>query len=189
MIAPPPVVAQLQPDVYFTFSDGINQSSVQRIMNNLTLATNNGAPNVHLFFHSAGGSVSDGIALYNFFRAYTTNLVLYNGGMVASIAAISYLGARTRKTSAHAVFMLHKTTNLPLQPAQSGTLQVMAESVALDDRRSDAIRAEHTRIPAERLALLDKYDLFITAQEAVEYGMAQEIAEFSPPTGGKLYNI
>ncbi len=74
-IGTPPTVPQ---PVYASFCDGINQASVQRIMNNLALAMKTNVPAFHLFFQSNGGSVGDGIALYNYFRALPLELTIYN---------------------------------------------------------------------------------------------------------------
>ena len=47
---------------------------------------------VHLLFQSNGGTVGDGLCLYNFFRSLPISLTFYNTGSVASVAAIAYLG-------------------------------------------------------------------------------------------------
>ena len=58
--------------VYAVFSGGIDQSTVQRIINAFTTAMSQGVTDVHLLFQSAGGFIGDGICLYNFLRAITT---------------------------------------------------------------------------------------------------------------------
>ncbi|MDP9024901.1 MAG: ATP-dependent Clp protease proteolytic subunit [Candidatus Eremiobacteraeota bacterium] len=185
MIEPPQVPAV----IYAAFSDFINQATLQRAINGLTNVAQKGAKEVHVFFQSAGGNVGDGLALYNFFRAYPISLTLYNPGQVASIAVVAYLGAKHRKASAHAVFQLHRTTNLPSQPTGSYTLRALADSTALDDARTEAVIRAHTTIPDDRWAQLDKYDVFIPAPEAVKYGIADEIGEFSPPPGTQIFSV
>ena len=180
---------QRPPDVYLAFCDFINQATVQRIMEKVTRAANIGAPAVHLFFQSAGGSVGDGIALYNFFRALTIDLTIYNPGAVQSVATIAYLGAAKRLTSEAAVFMLHRATNQPMQPMQATALHVIAESVALDDRRMETILRSVAKVPEARFTLLDKYDVFVTAQEAVAYGIAHEVGDFLLPQGAQIFNV
>jgi ATP-dependent protease ClpP protease subunit len=89
-----PQVDQPRREVYGTFSGPINPDAVQRIFNQFAIVSNptNNIEHVHFLFQSIGGSVGDGVALYNFFRAFTVPLTPYNCGNVASIATIAYLG-------------------------------------------------------------------------------------------------
>jgi ATP-dependent Clp protease protease subunit len=144
---------------------------------------------MHLFFHSIGGFVSDGLAMYSYFKAIPFDLTLYNPGVVASIGVIAYLGARKRATSAHAIFMIHRTQcNIP-----QGTTAVRAQNIVnaalLDDQRTEAILKERLSLPADKWEHFESDDLHFSAQEAVQYGIADEIADFSPPPGTQIYNI
>jgi ATP-dependent Clp protease protease subunit len=176
-------VSQLPETIYAAFSGNIDVASSHKIVNGLAACMAGGVKAVHLFFHSSGGAVGDGIALYNFFRAMPIDLTIYNPGIVASVAAIAYLGGRQRKTSPYASFMVHRTRFQPLQPAQAGALEALAHTAVLDDRRTEEIIRACTTIPDERLAYMNNYDLWLNANEAVEYGIAQEKGEFSPPFG------
>lgn len=57
---------------------------------------NNQVKKVHLFFHSTGRFVGDGLAVYSYFKAVPFDLALYNPGVVASIGVIAYLGGPTQ---------------------------------------------------------------------------------------------
>jgi ATP-dependent Clp protease protease subunit len=116
------------------------------------------------------------------------DVTLYNAGSVQSIAAVAYLGAKRRKVSARATFSYHRTTASP-QGAKIGDLKAIAESVISDDLRSESILREHIDIPADKWALLDKGDLWFTAEEAVAANIADEIADFAPPVGSILYSL
>ena len=61
--------------------------------------------------------------------------------------------------------------------------------MAIDDRRVIEIVRTHTSIPKSRLPNMKDYDLWLTAQEAVDYGVADEIGDFSPPRGAVLFNL
>jgi ATP-dependent protease ClpP protease subunit len=105
-----------------------------------------------------------------------------------SIAAIAFLGASKRKTSARATFMIHRTTASP-QSASAGRLHSVAESVVFDDQRTEAILKSHFNLSPEEWADLDKRELWFSAEEAIKAGLAEEIGEFSPSKGSKLYTI
>src|SRR5213080_2998307 len=99
----------LPSEVWATFAGPIDQAAVQRALSNLATASGTGVKHVHLLFQSLGGTVGDGVCLYNVFRALPFDLTLYNAGSVQSIAVISYLGAKRRKASTHATFAIHRT--------------------------------------------------------------------------------
>lgn len=183
-----PQAPQLPKEVYGAFCSAINQDSVQRIIANFAIAMNGKVQKVHLFFQSSGGTVGDGIALYNYFKALPLDLTIYNPGGVFSIATIAYLGAKKRKASAHAMFGLHRTTG-PAVAVESDKLKTLAEAAAMDDQRTQAIIREHTKLPPAKWEQLNKGELFFPAAEAVEYGIADEIADFSPPVGTAIFNI
>src|ERR1035438_7167886 len=93
-------------ELYAVFCGQIDQLSVQHIFAAVEEASRNSVKSIHILFQSSGGCVGDGVCLYNFFRVLPFDLTLYNVGSVQSIAAIAYLGAKHRKTSAHALFQL-----------------------------------------------------------------------------------
>lgn len=175
-------------EAYTVFCGNIDQDSARRILQGLAVATNPAARigHVHLLFQSTGGTVADGICLYNFFRTLPVDLTIYNVGSVTSIAVVAYLGAKRRKTSAHATFMIHRTTSSP-QGAATGTLQAIAKSTALDDARTEAILRAHIKLPDADWSNLDKQPLFFSADEAVKIEMADEIGDFSPPKGSQIF--
>jgi ATP-dependent Clp protease protease subunit len=179
----------LPAEVYGVFSDQINQASVQRIFQNLALATNAGVKHAHILFHSTGGLVPDGIALYNLFRALPIELTLYNPGSVQSIAVIAYLGAKHRKASANATFQIHRTI-FTSQAARADQLEVLAEVTHLDDVRTEGILRAHLKLSDKDWDKFDRAGLMVfSAQDAVKIQMADELADFSPPQGAKIFNI
>jgi ATP-dependent Clp protease, protease subunit len=178
----------LPQEIYAVFCEGVNEGSVKRLCASLSFATQNNIRHVHLMFQSTGGTVGDGICLYNFIKALPIDLTIYNCGSVVSIAALAYLGAKKRKTSASATFMLHRTTGAS-QPATAGRLHSIAESVVLDDKRTETILRSHVRLSPEEWAALDKHELWFSAEEAIKAGLADEIGEFGPPKGSQIYTI
>jgi ATP-dependent protease ClpP protease subunit len=185
---PPNDPAQNRSDVFAVFCGSIDQQSVQRIFSSLTAATQ---PSInvgrfHLIFQSSGGNVGDGVCLYNFFKTLPVELVLYNVGATMSAAAIAYLGANKRCTSARASFMVHRTHVSP-QSAKAQTLKACTDMVALDDSRTESILRAHLNLPD--WGELDRYDLFFSGEEAVKVGLADEICEFSPPPGTQIFNV
>ena len=175
-------------DVYAVFCGGIEQATAQKIVNGLTGAMALKVQHVHVLFQTAGGYIADGVFLYNFFRTIPIELTLYNGGQISSAGVMVFLGARHRKTSPNATFMVHRSTNTA-QFATSSKLQHMAKSLILDDQRCETILRDHVNLPPELWAEIEHRDLYISGDEAVSFSMADEIGEFSPPAGTQAYNL
>jgi ATP-dependent Clp protease protease subunit len=172
---------------YAVFAGPIDQAAVQRIFAGITTGTVNKVEEVHVLFHSHGGNVADGVCLYNFFRSLPLNLVLYNVGHVCSAATIAFLGAKKRKTSAYATFMIHRTQSVP-QAATAERLHAIAHSVVADDERTEAILRQSLTLTDDQWAVHRSADLWLTAKEAVACGLA-EIGEFAPPPRTIIHNI
>ena len=109
--------------------------------------------------------------------------------MVSPGCAFSTLGARHRHVSAVGTFMIHKT----YFPAQSGAnafrLKALSELAAGEDIRIESIIKAMTRIPDDRWEHHALGDVSFDAQDSIEFGIAQDIREWSVPSGGQVYNI
>ena len=183
---------QIAPDltinsVYAVFAGAIDQAAVQRIFQGITGASASGVNDIHLLFQSFGGTVGDGVCLYNFFRSLPIDLTLYNVGNVSSAATTAFLGAKKRKASTYATFMVHRVQS-PGQPATSERLHAIAHSVVADDERTEAILRQHLTLNDDQWLVHRNADLWLTAKEAASCGLA-EIGEFCPPIGSKIFNV
>lgn len=177
----------LPPVLYGLFAGQIDQLAVQRFHNAITIASQNGARELHLLFQCSGGFVGDGISLYNLFRVSPVELTIYNAGSISSIGVIAYLGAKNRKASKHSAFMIHKAY---LNPAIGGADRLVAavDHLRLEDQRIESILKEHSNIPAEKWEMHKYADVWLSANDAAVYGIC-EIGEFAPPLGSPFFNV
>lgn len=174
--------------VYTTFVGNIDQAAVQRFFIGMATVMATPITDVHVLFQSTGGFIGDGVCLYNYFQSLPFTLTLYNAGSVQSIATIAYLGAKKRKVSTYATFMIHRSYNFP-QAATATRLESITHSVRLDDQRTEAILRKHIRLTDAQWNDLDHHDLVFSAEEAIKIGLADEITDFAPPKGTRIYNI
>jgi ATP-dependent Clp protease protease subunit len=186
MSTPAPI---LQPEeVYVVFCDQINAETVKKLAVSSSYASQNNIRHIHLMFQSTGGFVGDGVFLYNLFRAVPIDLTIYNCGSVSSIAAVAFLGAGKRKASAGATFMIHRTTVSP-QAAPAARLHAITKSIVSDDDRTETILRSHVNLTDDEWNTLDKAELWFSAEEALAKGFIDEIADFCPPKGSKLFTV
>jgi ATP-dependent Clp protease protease subunit len=181
--------ASLPSALYGTIAGVLDQAAVQRILGSFGFASQNGVQAAHVLIQSGGGGIGEGVCLYNFFRTLQIDLTLYNVGTVSSIAVIAYLGARHRKVSKHGTFMIHRTQTTT-QAANTQTVKAFAESAILFDKNTEGILREHVKnMPADKWTHFNHNDLWFSAEEAVKFGIADEIADFAPPAGTKIYTL
>lgn len=180
---------QLPPIIYASFVGSIEPQSLHRIMSNIAHASQKGVKEVHWMLQSTGGIINDGIALYNFLRALPIDLHIYNCGAVQSIAVVGYVAAAHRHVSQSGTFFIHKA-GVPTQPgANAAQLKATHAGLVADDARVEAILKAHTKIPANKWAQHKRRDVTFNAQEAVNFGIADDIREFTVPPGNQIYNI
>src|SRR6478609_7955339 len=94
---------------WYTLSGDVNDSMVRRVFDATAQMAQDGIVTAHLLLHSHGGYISDGICLYNVLSASPVRFVMYNAGVVASIAVTLFLAGERRYASETARFMLHKS--------------------------------------------------------------------------------
>jgi ATP-dependent protease ClpP protease subunit len=184
----PPTAPAIPETVYAIFCGDVAQITAAKVVSGLTAAMGAKVKHVHLLFQTAGGYVGDGVFLYNLFRTIPVELTLYNVGQISSAGVIAYLGAKHRKTTRNASFMLHRSASNH-QFATSAKLVHAAKSLVLDDERTEAIVREHVKFPPELWAQIEHHDIYVSGGEAVKFGIATELSEFSPPPGVQVFNI
>jgi ATP-dependent protease ClpP protease subunit len=172
-------------EVYGIFASVIDQNAVARVANAAAIASSNGVPHVHMAFQTMGGTVPDGVALYNLFKAFPVPITLYNIGSISSAGVIAYLGAANRVASSLSTFMIHRTTG-PSLPMTSDRLEAALHSVELDDQRTEKI-FEGLKFSEQHRKVHASADLWFSAAEAKEIGLATTIADFAPPKGSQLF--
>jgi ATP-dependent Clp protease, protease subunit len=178
----------LPTELYGLFAGFIDQQAVQRFHNALSIASQGGVQSIHLLFQCAGGLVSEGISLYNLFRAFPIEISLYNVGSVSSIGVVAFLGAKRRLVSSHGAFMVHRAYLNPVA-ATADRMAAGADQLAMEDARIEGIIKSHTNLPADKWQQHKYADVWLSAAEAVSCGLAQDIGEFSPPPHAKIFNV
>lgn len=176
-------------EVFATLAGQINEQTVGKVFQSAAIAMTNKVQRIHLLMQTTGGLVGDGVALYNYLRNLPMEIIAYNAGAVQSIGVITFLGAKKRKASKTATFMIHRTHFTSQIPTSSAQLQAVTDSIAIDDERTEMILRDHLTMPSDKWDVHNHANLVLTAEDALEYGLIDEIADFSPPTEATIFNI
>ncbi|MBC7513438.1 MAG: ATP-dependent Clp protease proteolytic subunit [Herminiimonas sp.] len=174
---------------YYTLAGDVNNDMVQRVFCAVAEMSTSEISTAHLLVQSHGGFISDGLCLYNFLSKLPIRFVTYNAGAVASIAVIVFLAGRQRYASDTARFMVHKSHASPQGGARPDALQIIADGLKADDRRTETILRRSVRLTDSQWAVHAYSDLHLTAEAALVAGMIDAIGDFSPPPGVRIVAI
>ncbi|MBL4820123.1 MAG: Clp protease ClpP [Gammaproteobacteria bacterium] len=170
-------------DIYLIGGIGseVTLSSVIRLVNE---SDKDKPLNVHI--HSGGGSVFEGIAIYNYLKNLEQEVNTSSSGLVASIATIPFLAGRKETRSINTLdnFLIH----LPIggKPGNAEQHEKSAEQLRdVEDKLSD-IYAKETDITKEEALVLMKDDKFLDVEFLKEKGFVSNIIEFKAVAN--LYN-
>ena len=130
---------------------------------------------IMLYINSPGGSVTSGMAIYDTMRYLKCEVSTVCVGMAASMGAF-LLAAGTkgkRKALPHAEIMIHQ----PLGGArgQATDIQIHAEQILKTKKTLNELLAQNTGKPLKTIEKDVERDHFLTAQEALDYGLIDEI--------------
>jgi ATP-dependent Clp protease, protease subunit len=176
-------------EAWYTLSGDVNDSMVRRVFEATSQMMAEGVTTAHLLLHSHGGYISDGICLYNFLSASPVRFIMYNGGVVASIAVTVFLAGRERYASETARFMLHRSHASPPPGIGAEELAIVVEGLRADDSRTDAIMRRFLRLSPAQREVHSRADLHLSARDAMGVGLVQEIRDFAPGPRARLVNI
>ncbi|RKY06685.1 MAG: ATP-dependent Clp protease proteolytic subunit [Planctomycetota bacterium] len=145
------------------------------IMKLLHLDNNKPGREISLYINSPGGSVDDTMAIYDTMRFVNSPVATYCIGRAQSGAAIILAAGEKGKRHAlpHAKVMLH-------QPwggitGQAADIKIQAEEIGRAKKMINEILARHTGMSAEKLAEETERDKYMTAAEALKYGLIDEV--------------
>ena len=144
------------------------------------LEKNKNASQINLFINSMGGSVSEGVAIFNQIKRHKANVTAYIDGFACSIASVIPMAADRVVMSENAMLMIHNPWCFSMGNAKE--LRKTADD--LDKVRDGCIMPAYRskcgdKITDEKLSELLDEETYLTAAEALEYGFCDEILSLS----------
>ena len=130
---------------------------------------------IQLYINSPGGSVTAGLAIYDTMQYIKCDVSTVCIGMAASMGAFLLSGGATGKRFAlpNAEIMIHQPSGGA--QGQATEIQIAAEHILRIRKRLNEILASNTGQPLEVIQRDTERDNFMTALEAKEYGLVDEV--------------
>ena len=132
---------------------------------------------VQLYINSPGGSVTAGMAIYDTIQQIRPDVATICFGLAASMGAFLLSGGASGKRMAlpSSRIMIHQ----PLGGAQGQAvdIEIQAKEILYHKRRLNELLAHHTGRPLEKVEMDTERDFFMSAAEAQEYGLIDQVIE------------
>jgi len=165
----------LENRIVFLIGEISYQRAAEVIMKMLYLDNLKRTSEISLYINSPGGSVDDTMAIYDTMRFINSPIATYCIGRAQSGAAI-ILAAGTKGSRfalPHAKIMLHQPWGGVT--GQAADIKIQAEEILKAKKMINEILAKHSGQPIERIAGETERDRYMSAAEAKEYGLIDEV--------------
>ena len=141
----------------------------------LFLSSIDSKADISLYLNTPGGSVSDGLGIYDTMQIITPDVATICTGMAASMGSVLLCAGAKGKRSAlpHSRVMIHQ----PLGGVKGQAEDILIEAREIEKCRKELfnIISEHSGQPFDKVFADGDRNYWMTAQEALEYGMIDQI--------------
>ena len=177
------IYSRLLKDRIIFISGPIEDSSANLVIAQMLFLSNEDTKtDIHLYINSPGGSITAGLAIYDTMQFLRCDVATYCVGQAASMAAVLLAGGKAGKR-----FLLANNRILIHQPLISGELIAPATDLDIEAKeilrlraRLYTILARHTGQTAEKIEKDCDRNLWLDADEAIGYGLADRILQKAP---------
>ncbi len=143
----------------------------------LYLDSSDPSKDIQIYFNTPGGSVHAGLGIYDTMQYISSDVASICTGMAASMGAVLLTAGTKGKRSAlrHSRIMIHQ----PMGGAQgtASDIEITTREILKMKRELYQILADHSGNPIEKIEEDSDRDHWMTAKEALDYGMIDEVLE------------
>lgn len=165
--------SRLLKDRIIFLSGEINDSLANIIVSELLYLDNINHDDIYLYINSPGGSITSGMSIYDTMNFVSSKVITIGLGMCASMAAFLLSSGSTRLALPNTEIMIHQ----PIGGAQGQAtdIKIAAERIIKLKEKLNKILAKNTKQDIKKIAEDTERDNFLSANEALEYGLIDKI--------------
>ena len=174
------IFSRLLKDRIIVLSEEVNNATASLVIAQM-LFLESEDPDKEIFFYinSPGGSISDGLAIFdtmNYIKCPVSTMCI---GMAASMGAFLLAAGEKGKRYAtpNAEIMIHQPLISGGLSGQTTEIKIYSDHMVKTRERLNKILSERTGKPLEQIEKDIERDNFMTAEEALKYGLIDEILE------------
>ncbi len=156
-------------------SGEVDQELAERVITQLIVLDGESHDPIRVIIASHGGHVESGFAIHDMMRYVESEVTTIGAGWVASIAVPVLFGAERSKRFAlpNTRFLIHQPTGGA--GGYATDIRIAAQEIIKIRERLNRLIADETGQPVEKIKVDSDRDFWMTAEEAVEYGLIVRI--------------
>jgi ATP-dependent Clp protease, protease subunit len=159
-------------------SEAVDSDMANRIVAQmLFLEAEDPEKDIYLYINSPGGSVTAGLGIYDTMNHIRPAVCTICYGLAASMGAfLLSAGAKGKRMSLpHSRIMIHQPSGGA--QGQAADIEIQAKEILYLKRQLNESLASHTNQPLERIERDTERDFFMSAKEAMEYGLIDQVID------------
>jgi ATP-dependent Clp protease protease subunit len=172
------IYSRLLKDRIIFLGEEVNETTASLVVAQLLfLESEDPGKDIHLYINSPGGMVTAGLAIYDTMQYIKCDVSTICIGMAASMGAFLLAGGAKGKRLAlpNAEIMIHQPSGGA--KGQATEIQIAAENILKTRNKLNEILAANTGKSVEEISRDTERDNYMTAQEAVAYGLIDSVVE------------
>lgn len=170
------IYSRLLKDRIIFLGEEVNETTASLVVAQLLfLESEDPGKDIHLYINSPGGMVTAGLAIYDTMQYIKCDVSTICIGMAASMGAFLLAGGANGKRLAlpNAEIMIHQPSGGA--KGQATEIQIAAENILKTKKKLNEILAANTGKPYDVIAADTERDHYMSAQEAMEYGLIDNV--------------
>ncbi len=170
------IYSKLLKDRIIFLGDEVNDATAGLVVAQLLfLEAEDPDKDIHLYINSPGGSITAGMAIYDTMQYIKPDVSTICIGMAASMGAFLLAAGEKGKRYAlpNSEIMIHQP--LGGTRGQATDIEIHANRIVKMKEKLNSILAERTGQPIEKLKMDTERDNFMSAEEAKQYGLIDEV--------------
>ena len=130
---------------------------------------------INLYVNSPGGVITSGLAIYDTIQLIKPDVATICVGMAASMGTVLLCAGAKGKRFALANSTIHMHQALGGAQGQAADIEIAAREILRKQEKILSILSHHTGQPSEKIARDGDRDFYLSADEAKEYGLVDEV--------------
>lgn len=166
----------------------INEETACRFVKQLFLLSSEDSEKpIDVYITSPGGEINSGLMMYDAIQGCKTPIRMFCMGRAFSMGAVLFAcGKHGRYILPHSEVMLHEPLLGGKVGGNASSIRSISESLLETKRKLNQILALHTGKTEEEIEEATKFDHYYSAEESVEFGLADKIVSFGEIMEGKI---
>ena len=158
-------------------SESIDAGVARRVISDLLLLDEQNNEMINVYLNSPGGEINSGFAIFDTLRYVKSPARVINAGLCASIATIINISVPKERRYAlpNARFLIHQPLIMGQVEGQASDLEITAKEILKLREKINKLLAEACGQSIDRVAEDTTRDYWMTAQEALDYGLVNKI--------------